>query len=686
MNLSRLIPLLLPLMPAIAWPEAGQAPVNQDTLLLPEKEARARKAVTPSNSQVIRDRDLALRPMLDPADILKVTPGLFVGQHAGGGKANQYFLRGFDIDHGTDLSLWFDGMPINMISHGHGQGYADLHFIIPELVEKVEVNKGPYYVEYGDLATAGAVRMDARRRFGESRVSLSGGMFQTFRSLSILTLDHAPLRPVLAAEISRSDGPFKSPEDMERYNLYLKAPLLENETTTLDATLMGYGAGWNGSGQVPARLVDAGLLDRFGSVDPTEGGHSQRHSASMEFNSNPNPVEEWKASAYVIDYRLSLYSDFTFFARDSVNGDGINQRDDRVISGFNASYKRDYSLGGLALSSLFGLGARNDRIHNNLDYSRKRTVFDHVTDADVREGSLSAYFMESIAPFEWLYAEAGVRGDHFGFDVADRLRPEGDSTLTGVRDASIFSPKVNVVVTPFANTDLYANYGEGFHSNDARGVTSKTNPARPLTKARGYEAGARTRLFDRVDLGFSLWKLDMDGEFVWVGDDGSTEEGLPSERLGMDVEARAEILPWLWADFDMTRSSSEYTQNAGNGKAVALAPRLTWAGGISALHPAGFSGSLRGQSLDDRPADEAGNFVAQGFTVFDLSAGYRYEWCELRVNIQNLFDTEWRSAQFENDSRLAGGSPFPYEAEPVTDIHFVPGTPINVQASLNFYF
>ena len=678
--------MFLPLLPTLGWSEAGQSTATQDTVLLPEKEARTRKAVTPSNSQVIRDRDLALRPMLDPADILKVTPGLFVAQHAGGGKANQYFLRGFDIDHGTDLSLWFDGMPINMISHGHGQGYADLHFIIPELVEKVEVSKGPYYVEYGDLATAGAVSMDARRRFGESRVSLSGGMFNTYRSLGILTLDHAPFRPTLAAEISRSDGPFDSPEDMERYNLYLKAPLLENETTTLDVTLMGYGAGWNGSGQVPARLVDAGLLDRFGSVDPTEGGHSQRHSVSMEFISNPNPAEEWKASAYMIDYRLSLYSNFTFYARDSVNGDGINQRDDRVISGFNASYKRDYALGGLAMSSLFGLGTRNDRIHNNLDYSRKRTVFDHVTDADVREGSLSAYFMESITPFEWLYAEAGVRGDHFGFDVTDRLRPEGDSTLTGVKDASIFSPKVNVVVTPFRNTDIYANYGEGFHSNDARGVTSKTDPARPLTKARGYEMGARTRLFDRVDLGLSLWKLDMDGEFVWVGDDGSTEEGLPSERLGVDAEARVQILPWLWADFDMTKSSSEYTRNAGNGKAVALAPRLTWAGGVSVLHPSGFSGSLRGQSLDDRPADEAGNFTAQGFTVFDLAAGYRFRNWEARLNVQNVFDTEWRSAQFENDSRIAGGSRYPYEAEPVTDIHFVPGTPMNAQASLNFYF
>jgi outer membrane receptor protein involved in Fe transport len=197
------------LLAAWSWSDEGH---NGDGVLeLPDKAVTGRRAVTPSNSQIIRDLDLSLRPMLDPSDVLKVAPGLFVGQHAGGGKANQYFIRGFDIDHGTDLSLWFDGMPVNMISHGHGQGYADLHFVIPELVENVEVNKGPYYIEYGDLATAGAVRMRTHRKFGESRVSLGAGMFNTFRSLSILTLEHAPLKPILAAEVLRSDGPFDSP-------------------------------------------------------------------------------------------------------------------------------------------------------------------------------------------------------------------------------------------------------------------------------------------------------------------------------------------------------------------------------------------------------------------------------------------------------------------------------------------
>ncbi len=660
---------------------APRTRLPEDTaLILPSASVTARRPVNPFNAQVIRDRDLSLRMMLDPADVVKVTPGLFVGQHAGGGKANQYFIRGFDIDHGTDLALWLDGMPINNVSHAHGQGYADLHFLIPETIENVEVNKGPYYAEYGDFATAGAVRLDTREAFKENRVSMAAGMFNTYRSLALLTLKDAPLKPMVAAEVYRSDGPFQNPEDMERYNLFLKTPVIHDAVTHLDFTLMGYGAGWNGSGQVPEREVKAGRLDKYGSVDPSEGGSSQRHSASVDYSSLPNSDEEWRASAYWIDYRLSLYSDFTFFARDSVHGDEINQRDDRTVAGLNATYRRKYRLGNIEAASSFGIGMRHDVIHNVLDYAQKRVVFDHTADSDVREGSLSTWFMQSISPWKWLYVEAGVRGDHYGFDVADRLHPEGDSTLTGVKDASMMSPKVNVVVTPIAGTDIYLNYGEGFHSNDGRGIMSKADPARPLTKARGYEIGGRTSFFKRVDLAASLWKLDMGGEFVWVGDGGGTEENGASERLGLDLEARVQVLPWLWADFDMTKSSSEYTQNAGNGTAVALAPRLTWTGGLSWRHPSGFFGSLRGQHLDDRPADEAGNFTAQGFTVFDLGTGYRYRHYELDVNVANLFNTSWRTAQFENASRLPG------EPKPETDIHFVPGAPINVQGVMKYYF
>jgi outer membrane receptor protein involved in Fe transport len=663
-----------------AWGELSRnQDFKSDTLELGTKIVQNRRSITPSNSQVVRDRDLALRVMTDPADIVKVTPGLFTGQHAGGGKANQYFIRGFDADHGTDLSLWFDDIPVNMVSHGHGQGYADLHFVIPELVDRVEVDKGPYNIEYGDLNTAGAVRMQSRSLLTKNQVQVSGGMFGTTRILNMLTLD-APLKPLMAAEVYRSDGPFKNPENLERYNLFIKTPIIETPNTSLNLTLMGYGSGWNGSGQIPLREVQAGRISRWGSIDPSEGGHSQRHSASMAYLSIPNDKEEWKASAYVINYRLSLFSNFTFFAQDIVNGDEINQRDDRLVSGLNATYRRNHDWAGRSTTSLIGISTRNDNIHNNLDNALKRKVISKRVDAIVNEGSLSAFFQESISPLPWLYLEAGVRGDHFGFDVVDQLHQTGDSSLTGVKDASIFSPKFNAVITPIHGTDLYFNYGEGFHSNDARGVTNPENPARPLTKAQGYEVGVRTRLWNRWDLASSLWILNMEGEFVWSGDGGETEESIPSQRKGVDFETRYEILPWLWADLDLTACSALYTQNAGNGNAVALAPRLTMAGGLSMQHPSGIYGSFRGQHLDDRPADEGNNFVAEGSTIFDMALGYRYGQWETYVNMLNVFNSKWRNAQFENDSRL------PSETVAVTDMHFVPGMPFNLQGGVKLHF
>jgi outer membrane receptor protein involved in Fe transport len=526
--------------------------------------------------------------------------------------------------------------------------------------------------------------MTTRDRLKQNQVSLSGGMFNTRRVLTMLTLD-VPMRPLFAFEVYHSDGPYQNPEDMDRFNLFLKAPLVRTSAHALSLTLMGYGAGWNGSGQIPMRAIENGWIDRYGSEDPSEGGSSQRHSVSLQYAAARSEREEIQATAYVVNYRLSLFSNFTFFAADSVNGDQINQRDDRIITGFQATYARKHRVLGLPSKAMFGMASRNDLIRTNLDQTVERRVLDRTVDAEVREGSLSGWFMESVNPYPWLYIEAGVRADHFGFSTVDHLNDTGSASVTGIRDATIYSPKVNAVFTPGGHTDIYLNYGEGFHSNDARGVTSQTAPARPLTKARGYEVGARTKLWERWDLATSLWQLDMDGEFVWVGDGGFTEENGATRRRGIDFETRLQILDWLWADFDMTLCQARFTQNAGNGTAVALAPRRTMAGGFSARHASGFYGSLRAQSLDTRPADEANDFQAKGFTVVDLSAGYRRGNWEAVVNVGNLLNTEWYTAQFENDSRVhrPDGN---LEPGAVTDMHVVPGPPVNVKGGVKMYF
>jgi outer membrane receptor protein involved in Fe transport len=656
-------------------------------LELPELRALGTRPLTAASSQTLRDRDFALRPMLKPSDLLKVTPGLFTGQHAGGGKANQYFIRGFDIDHGTDLALWVDGMPVNKVSHGHGQGYADLHFIIPELFERVEVNKGPYFAEYGDFATAGAVRMVTRENITESFAELRGGMFGNYRFLGVYAGPDSLHRPVLAAEVHRSDGPFENPEDLERYNLFFRSSLTRSATSSLDLTLMSYGADWNGSGQIPARLVEAGTLDRFGSVDPSEGGNSQRHSAQLRMRSAPSAESDWQATAYLINYRLAMYSNFTFLAGDSVNGDQFEQNDRRWVAGFNAKYRTVGHALGRHWTTTLGLDLRNDLIQNALGPSVQRRRIGETVDAEIREGSMGLHLQEEVNPLPWLRLVGGLRADYFGFDVTDRLSAISDSApkTSGVRSASVVSPKANAIMGPFRKTELFLNYGHGFHSNDARGVVRGVDPALPLAQAIGYEVGLRTAIIPRVDLAAALWALDLESELVWIGDAGITEPRGETERRGLDLEARVRILDWLWADADLTLSDAIFTGNAGNAGAVALAPTRTLAGGLSARHPSGFTGSLRMQHLADRPATEDERLTAEGFTVVDLGLGWRWRNLEAEVNVANLFDTEWREAQFANESR-APGEPALDPANPREDIHFVPGTPLQVQGGVRVYF
>jgi outer membrane receptor protein involved in Fe transport len=657
----------------------------------------ARRPFTAASSSTVRDQDFLLRPHPRPADILQVVPGFYTVQHAGGGKANQYFLRGFDADHGTDVALLVDGVPVNMVSHGHGQGYADLNWIIPELIERVEVRKGTYFAQDGDFATAGAVNLVTRRNFESSQVTLGGGSFNTLRGMFIAAPEVEGWSPVVAGQVYGTNGPFLNPEKLERYSLFTKVTRQLSERSTLSLALTSYGSGWNASGQIPLREVLAGRLDRFATVNPTEGGNSQRHSAYATWRTLTQDDGEVNVLAYAVQYRLNLYSDFTFFSRDPVNGDMIEQNDRRTMLGFNASYRFRREWGGIAFDTTLGTQLRTDNIDNGLSYAVARERLDTVVDANIREGSLGLYAQEDITFTPWLRAVLGLRADAFGFDVDDHLEDlaaPGTKT-SGVEQASRLSPKASLVLSPLPDTDLYVNYGHGFHSNDARGVVRLPEPVTPLTRARGYEVGARTRLFDRLDLAGSVFRLDLDSELVWVGDEGTTEARGATRRQGLEAEARLKVLPWLFADADATLSRATYVQNAGNGDAVALAPTLILAGGVSARHPSGVYGRLGVLHLGDRPATEDRFLTAEGFTRVDATLGYRSSWYEVNVGVQNLLNTQWREAQFANVSRLPSESSCPEGTRPAgepgafegcEDLHFTPGAPFNLQASASFFF
>lgn len=666
----------------------------------------ADRPMSAASSLTVREQDLRLRPIQRVSDLLRVAPGLITVQHAGGGKANQYLLRGFDADHGTDVALTLDGIPINMVSHAHGQGYADTNFIIPELIERIEVFKGPYFAELGDFATAGAINLVTKSALPQAMVSVQGGMYNTLRTTVAAGPSFGKIRTLIMAEGSYADGPFDNPERYKKYNLFAKLTYDLSARSSVSLAVSSYGGDWFASGQIPAREVDAGRLGFFGFLDPTEGGSSARQNVYLAYQLRDDK-NELHALAYLSRYQLRLYSNFTLFARDPVHGDGIEQQDERYLAGLRASYRRRLRFRWLSFDTSVGISARFDDIENGLYQQQNRERLATTAEHQIRETSLALFAKEEISFAQWARLIVGLRADYFLFDVLDRAEDLSSlgNAQGGVRGAMQISPKATLVVSPHKSTDLFVNFGRGFHSNDARGVVRAQDPVTPLAAALGYELGVRTRLFDRLDLAASFWGLSLDSELVWVGDEGVTEESTATRRLGFELEGRLKILSWLFADLDLTVNDARFTHNAGNANAVALAPRLTIAAGLSVATPFGLRGSLRFTGIGSRPATEDEFLTAQGAYLLDGFVGYRWRFVELGLSIENLTNSRYRSAQFATTSRLQSdpvtSAPPPSGACPsgtrtqvsddgnfagCEDVHFTPGSPISVQGRLTLYF
>ncbi len=651
----------------------------------PEAEAASRTQVG--------HRELELRPRFRPADLLEAVPGLLAVQHAGGGKANQYFLRGFDADHGTDVAFFVDGVPINMVSHGHGQGYTDMHFLIPELVVGLDAYKGPYYAQFGNFATAGAVNLRLAETFPESYAQYSLGQFGIMRGLVVESPKLGDTwRAVLAAEIFKDDGPFLNPEALTRFNLFGRLTHDLSAHSKASLTWMSYGSNWNGSGQIPARSVcgesESGTptpsamgqpcMDRFGNVDPTEGGATQRHVISASLSTSWEDADV-TAMLYLIKYRFSLYSNFTFFKDDPVRGDEIEQNDDRVVVGSDFRFRTHVHYRGAKFTTSVGLQMRTDSIDNSLHHDQARVRLEEKASSHIGESALGIFVEEDAKLNDHFRFVVGARADRMDVDVLDRLSGRG----SGTQGATQLSPKWMAIVTPVPSVDLFADYGRGFHSNDARAVVIRTDPARLMTPALGYEIGARLRPLKNLSLTAAAFLLDLDSELVWSGDAGTTEASGATRRYGVEIGARYHIGNWLFADLDATFTHAAFRVNAGNGDAVALAPRQTLTAGIGVRKAVGEItpfGSVRIKAIGDRPAIEDGSLIAQGFTVIDLNAGLRWKRVEVAIDVQNLLDATWREVSFASTSRLA------YESVPVTGIHYSPGWPRTVMGRAAVYW
>jgi len=651
-------------------------------LEVPEIQVEADRPVAASSQQFIPDKEYLMQPQGRPAQVLRLIPGFVAVEHSGGaGKADQYFLRGFDADHGTDVAFFTDGMPINLRSHAHGQGYTDLNFIIPETIEGVDVFKGAYLPEYGDFATAGAVNFRTRELVKEGVVQSAGGQFATQRHLLMLSPTKDKVRTLFAAEGYYTDGPFQNDNRYLRGNLLGKAtmnPLGRDELVVIGTFQKSQ---WNGSGEIPLRAVHDGSLDRFGSIDPSEGGNTLRSTGRLNYHYDTPSGGRFFADAYAQYYRFDLFTNFTFFLNDPINGDGFQQSDRRVVYGADVGYKQLVRFFDMDGAATVGFQARVDDIHARLGPQVRRAPLGTTVDSRIFEASYAPFLKLDLQPMPWLRLSGGVRSEVFTFDVRNRCGTCAEQPA-GHTSSGLALPKMNVILGPWFNTEFFANYGEGYHSNDARSAVAQV--ASPLARARNYEVGVRSkpRGADGVELIATLWALDLKQELLFVGDEGTTEIRGASRRRGMEVAARGQVWGPLYFNGSVTWTKAEFT----NGDAIPLAPEVTAYGALLLRWPEGLTSQIQATYLGVRPLVEDRSAKAPSWTTFDLSERYQlpvklsHGRLEAFLFVQNLFNTKWEQATFYFDSRLRN------EATGVADTHFVPGSPRFVMGGLAWYF
>ncbi|HXF91580.1 MAG TPA: TonB-dependent receptor plug domain-containing protein [Nitrospiraceae bacterium] len=649
---------------------------------VPEVAVITDRPIAASSQQFIPDKEYLLQPQGRPAQVLRLIPGFITVEHSGGaGKADQYFLRGFDADHGTDVAFFTDGMPINLRSHAHGQGYTDLNFIIPETIEGLEVYKGAYLPEFGDFATAGAVNFRTKDVVREGVVQLAGGQFDTQRHLLMLSPTKEKVRTLFAGETYYTNGPFLHDNRYFRGNLLGKATLNPLGRDELSLTGTFHKAQWNGSGEIPLRAVQDGSLDRFGAIDPSEGGKTIRGTAQLNYHFDTTAGGRFFANAYVQYYKFDLYSNFTFFLHNPVNGDGILQSDRRVLYGGDVGYRQAGTLLDVPAAATIGIQSRVDTIHARLGRQIRRAPLGDTVDSAIQEASYAPFVKADIQPTPWLRLGGGVRSEVFTFNVRNRC-PDCSERPAGRTTSGLVLPKANLVLGPWLATELFVNYGEGFHSNDARSAVAPASS--PLARAKTYEVGLRSRPWgpEGIELIATAWALDLKQELVFVGDEGTTEIRGATRRHGIEAAARGQVWGPLYFNGSVTWTQAEFR----NGDAIPLAPEYTAYGSVLLHWPEGLTSQVQATYLGIRPLIEDRSVKAPSWLVFDVSERYRlpiklpYGRMEAFLFVQNLFNTKWEQAVFAFESRL------PNEAAPVHDIHFVPGNPRFVMGGLAWYF
>ncbi len=631
---------------------------------------------------LITGQQIDARPIMRAGEILETVPGLIVSQHSGEGKANQYYLRGFNLDHGTDFTTTVAGVPVNMPTHAHGQGYSDLNFLIPELVSGVQFRKGPYFAEEGDFSAAGASHIRYANALDGPLFRVSGGEDGWGRVLAAASPRLGKGRLLVAAEVNHNDGPWVHGDDYERLNGVVRYSVGD----TLNAwsvTAMGYDGSWQATDQAPRRAIDSGAFSRFDGVDDTTGGSTSRVSLSGDWQ-RTTPGGLTRANAYVMRYDLDLFSNFTYFLDDPVNGDQFQQSDRRVVSGGRVSHRRTPRLGGRPTELVVGADLRHDAIGKvALLHTVDRQALATTRDDRVGQSSLAGYVQHEVQWTPWMRSSAGLRVDRFTFDV-EAVQPENSGTASD----AIASPKGALIFGPWRSTEFYLNAGTGYHSNDARGTTLAIDPisgeaqdrVTPLARAKGMETGLRMVPMPGFQTDISMWRLDLDSELLFIGDAGNTEASRASRRWGVEWNTYAAPRRWLTLDADLAWSKARFTQDDPAGNYIPGAVERVMSAGVTLDAGRTTFGSLRLRYFGGRNLIEDGSVRSNPTRLLNGQVGVRLaSRTELVLDAFNLLNAEASDIDYLYRSRLPGEV-----SEGVADIHTHPTLPRTLRVSVRW--
>jgi len=657
---------------------AEEAGVTLKQLDIIDVTAQGVSAMDSASSGDISHEQLGTRPLLRPGAVLEAVPGLVVTQHSGEGKANQYFLRAFNLDHGTDIATRVDGMPINMPTHGHGQGWTDLNFLIPELVRDVRYKKGPYFADEGDFASAATVRMSLLNEVDPGYAELGLGENGYQRGLVINDNALGGGKLLYAVEAYHNDGPYVHPDDYQKFNGVLRYSR-GDDNNGYSITAMAYDGQWNSTDQIPQRTIDQGIISRFDALDPTDGGRAYRQSLSAHW-AHQSDAGDTQAGAYFIRSNLNLYSNFTFFLEDPVNGDQFQQHDDRKVAGVDLSHTYYNTLWGTEMAHLFGFQQRTDWINVGLFHTAARDILSTTGEHSVREASSALYYENNAKWTETFRSILGVRGDYYDFNVSDHL----DAANSADKTATILNPKLGLVFGPWDKTSYFFNMAGGYHSNDARGVTKAVDPATPLVRAKSAEVGLRSFAIPNLETQVAVFMLDLASELVFIGDAGTTEASGATRRVGVEWVNLYHFNPWLTADANFAFSRGRFKEDVGDapnvGRHIPGSPTVVINAGLTAQRPDGWFGSLRLRSFGERPLLEDNSAKSAAFTTFDTAIGYEKakSW-RVALDVFNLLDKDWNDIEYFYESQLQS------ESSPQADYHVHPGEPRTFRLSFRYY-